>query len=62
MELQSPAQHKGAYWLIVDRLLAELSLEQLADNCGQKAERLWYGNTGTEVQINKEYEPVPNSA
>ena len=59
MELQSPAQHKGAYWLIVDRLLAELSLEQLADNCGQKAERLWYGNTGTEVQINKEYEPVP---
>ena len=33
MELSSPSQHKGAYWLIVDRLLADLGLEQLSDNC-----------------------------
>ena len=46
-ELQSAAQHKGAYWLIVNRLLVELGLDELKDNCGQKAERLWFGNTGT---------------
>jgi len=59
IELDTPSQHKGAYWLIVDRLLADLGLEQLKDNCGQKAERLWYGNTNAEIQCNKEYEPVP---
>ena len=36
-ELLSTAEHKGAYWLIVNRLLAELELNELADNCGQKA-------------------------
>ena len=59
IELQTPAQHKGAYWLVVNRILAELQLEQLKDNCGQKAERLWYGNTNAESHINKEVEPVP---
>ena len=49
-ELFTPAQHKGAYWLIVDRLCAELGVDTLKDNCGQKAERLWYGNTETEIQ------------
>ena len=44
-ELNSSAEHRGAYWLIVNRLLAELKLESLNDNCGQKPERLWYGNT-----------------
>ena len=44
-ELNSSAEHRGAYWLIVNRLLAELRLESLNDNCGQKPERLWYGNT-----------------
>ena len=48
-ELHSTAEHRGAYWLIVNRLLAELGLEALNDNCGQKPERLWYGNTGTVV-------------
>jgi len=38
-------QHKGAYWLIADRLVSELGLTALKDNCGQKPERLWYGNT-----------------
>ena len=60
MKLQTTNQHKGAYWLIVDRLLAELGLDSLADNCGQKPERLWYGNTNTEVQKNAEYEAVPS--
>ena len=46
MELSTPSQHRGAYWLVVNRLLAELDLEALKDNCGQKPERLWFGNTG----------------
>ena len=58
-KLDTTAEHKGAYWLIVNRLLQELQLEELADNCGQKPERLWYGNNRAEVQENKEYEPVP---
>ena len=54
------AEHRGAYWLIVNRLLAELELQELADNCGQKPERLWFGNSKAEVQTNKEFEPVPD--
>ena len=52
LELQSERQHRGAYWLVVDRLLAELGLEALEDNCGQKRERLWYGNTRAQWQLN----------
>ena len=52
-ELQSSSQHRGAYWLIVNRLLQELGLEDLKDNCGQKPERLWYGNTKTETRVNE---------
>ena len=59
-ELHSTNQHRGAYWLIVNRLLAELSLEQLSDNCGQKPERLWYGNTNAIIQRNTEAVPVPS--
>ena len=55
-QLDTTAEHKGAYWLIVNRLLQELQLEELADNCGQKPERLWYGNNRAEVQENKEYD------
>ena len=58
-ELLSTAEHKGAYWLIVNRLLAELELNELADNCGQKPERLWFGNTNADIQKNAEFEPVP---
>lgn len=57
--LNTAAEHKGAYWLIVNRLLAELELEQLADNCGQKPERLWYGNNRTQTHVNEECEGVP---
>ena len=49
-ELHSTAEHRGAYWLVVNRLLAELGLENLSDNCGQKPERLWYGNTNAVTQ------------
>jgi predicted P-loop ATPase len=71
-QLEAPGQHKGAYWLIVNRLLQELGLEELKDNCGQKAERLWYGNTEAVFKINEgavvpefllndiEYEEVSN--
>ena len=58
-ELTSTSEHRGAYWLVVNRLLAELELQELADNCGQKPERLWYGNTNTSVELNKEFTPVP---
>ena len=40
IDLDTPTQHRGAYWLIVNRLLAELGLKELKDNCGQKPERL----------------------
>ena len=59
-QLNSSAEHRGAYWLIVNRLLAELELQKLADNCGQKPERLWFGNSNSEVQSNLEFEPVPS--
>ena len=51
-ELSSASQHRGAYWLIVNRLLQELSIDELKDNCGQKPERLWYGNTNAVVKLN----------
>ena len=61
LELQSIAQHKAAYHFIVDRLLADLGIERLKDNCGEKPERLWYGNTNALTLFNQEdsYEPVP---
>lgn len=59
-QLHSIAEHRGAYWLIVNRLLADLSVEALSDNCGQKPERLWYGNNRTEIHKNNEFEPVPD--
>jgi hypothetical protein len=71
-ELDTTNQHRGAYWLIVNRLLQELGIEELKDNCGQKPERLWYGNTNAVVQHNEaalvpafllndiEYEEVTN--
>ena len=53
------SEHRGAYWLIVNRLLADLGFERLKDNCGQKPERLWYGNTKAEFTYNNEVTPVP---
>ena len=50
-ELTTASEHKGAYWLIVNRLLQELNLDELKDNCGQKCERLWYGNTRADFTI-----------
>jgi len=59
-QLSSIAEHRGAYWLVVNRLLADLGIEELSDNCGQKPERLWYGNNLTTIQKNEEYEVVPD--
>ena len=58
-ELQTVSEHRGAYWLVVNRLLADLGLERLKDNCGQKPERLWFGNTAAVFEYNKEVEAVP---
>lgn len=51
--LHSAAEHRSAYWLVVNQLAPELGLSELKDNCGQKAERLWYGNTNTKTQVNE---------
>ena len=53
-DLESTTQHRGAYWLIVNRLLADLGLTELKDNCGQKPERLWYGNTNSQTRLNED--------
>ena len=50
--LSSVSEHKGAYWLVVNRLLADLGFETIKDNCGQKRERLWYGNTNAHWTLN----------
>ncbi|OUV25087.1 MAG: hypothetical protein CBC48_16825 [bacterium TMED88] len=52
LQLQSTSQHRGAYWLVVNRLSADLGIETIKDNCGQKPERLWYGNTNAEWTVN----------
>lgn len=52
LQLQSTSQHRGAYWLVVNRLLADLGIEAIKDNCGQKPERLWYGNTKADWLLN----------
>jgi predicted P-loop ATPase len=52
LHLQSTSQHRGAYWLVVNRLLADLGIETIKDNCGQKPERLWYGNTNSDWLTN----------
>ena len=52
LDLKTASQHRGAYWLIVNRLLQELGIDELKDNCGQKPERLWYGNTNAVVKLN----------
>lgn len=53
MQLQSTSQHRGAYWLVVNRLFADLGIETIKDNCGQKPERLWYGNTNADWKTNE---------
>ena len=52
LTLQSTSQHRGAYWLVVNRLFADLGIETIKDNCGQKPERLWYGNTNADWTVN----------
>ena len=52
VQLTSTSQHRGAYWLVVNRLFADLGIETIKDNCGQKPERLWYGNTNADWHIN----------
>lgn len=51
-DLETTSQHRGAYWLIVNRLLADLGIDELKDNCGQKPERLWYGSSNTTSRLN----------
>ena len=60
IDLATINQHRGAYFLVVNRLVQELGIDKLEDNCGQKPERLWYGNTNAVFQYNDSYQPVPD--
>tara|TARA_Y100000385_G_scaffold77854_1_gene79009 strand:+ start:2273 stop:4486 length:2214 start_codon:yes stop_codon:yes gene_type:complete len=53
LQLTTTSQHRGAYWLVVNRLFADLGIETIKDNCGQKPERLWYGNTSASWLTNE---------
>lgn len=50
--LSTVAEHKSVYKFIAQKLAAELGIE-IKDDCGEKPERLWYGNDATEVQVNE---------
>jgi len=52
IDIDTSHKHRAIYWLIVNRLLQELQLTTLIDNCGQKPERLWYGNSKTITNTN----------
>lgn len=43
--------HKCIYKFIADRVAKELAIE-IKDNCGEKPERLWYGNDKTSITFN----------
>ena len=53
LQLTTTSQHRGAYWLVVNRLFADLGIQTIKDNCGQKPERLWYGNTSASWLTNE---------
>ncbi len=48
--LTSPAEHKSIYKFIAGKLASELGIT-IQDDCGEKAERLWYGNDTTQVVV-----------
>jgi hypothetical protein len=49
--LGSANEHKAVYKFIASKLSAELGIT-FKDDCGEKPERLWYGNTAADIQIN----------
>lgn len=50
--LATSIEHKSVYKFIANKLAAELKI-QIKDDCGEKPERLWYGNDQTDVVINE---------
>ena len=54
MELITTSKHKGCLLANRQPSAAELGLEQMKDNCGQKPERLWYGNTNAVTKVNND--------
>ena len=49
--LTTAAEHKAVYRHIAGLLADELGIEFL-DDCGEKPERLWFGNTDSEMKLN----------
>jgi len=49
--LTSAHEHKAVYRFIADKLSNELGIT-FKDDCGEKPERLWYGNTHSETHLN----------
>lgn len=55
--LSTPAEHKAVYRFIAQKLADELGVA-FKDDCGEKAERLWYGNTAASIQTNNGFVPA----
>ena len=49
--LSTAAEHKAVYNFIAAKLADELGIS-FKDDCGQKPERLWYGNTEADIKTN----------
>jgi hypothetical protein len=49
--LSTAGEHKAIYRFIANKLSTELKIE-FKDDCGEKPERLWFGNDQTETQLN----------
>ena len=59
LTMKSKSQHKATYHFIVNRLLLELQLDSLKDNCGSGWSRLWYGNDQAIFIDGNPVGPVP---
>lgn len=49
--LTTASEHKAVYRFIAGKLADELKIE-FKDDCGEKPERLWFGNTECETRLN----------
>ena len=50
--LTSAAEHKAVYKYLAQKLSTELGFT-IQDDCGEKPERLWYGNDAAQIQVNE---------
>ena len=53
LPLSTAGEHKAVYKYLANKLSTELGIT-IQDDCGEKPERLWYGNSSAEVKINED--------